>query len=90
MSLESSMKNEWRSPSKGDPLSLADEQSSPSKKEDATHGQVCRTKSLCAAAPHHRGPPGHAPRQGPTARVGYGCWGPFGLEYPTKRSADKR
>jgi hypothetical protein len=38
-----SLRNEWRSPKGGDTLLFADIQYSPSKKENATHGQVYRT-----------------------------------------------
>jgi hypothetical protein len=47
MPLTPSWKNEWRSPTGGDTLSLPDEQYSPSKKENATHGQVYRTGRPC-------------------------------------------
>jgi len=43
MPVASSPQNEWRSPTGGDTLSFADEQYSPSRKENATHGQVYRT-----------------------------------------------
>ncbi len=35
-----SLKNEWRSPTGGDTLLFTNIQSSPSRKENATHGQV--------------------------------------------------
>ena len=38
-----SPQNEWRSLTRGDTLSLPDVQYSPSRKEKATPGQVCRT-----------------------------------------------
>ena len=40
---ESNPKNEWRSPQGKGTLLLRDEQYSPTKKENATHGQIYRT-----------------------------------------------
>ena len=42
MPVTSSLQNEWRFPPGGDTLSLRDVQYSPSRKENATHGQVYR------------------------------------------------
>ncbi len=47
MPVTSSPQNEWRSPTGGDTLSFVDEQYSPSRKENATHGQVYRTGRPC-------------------------------------------
>jgi hypothetical protein len=43
MPVTSSLQNEWRFPPGGDTLSLRDVQYSPSRKENATHGQVYGT-----------------------------------------------
>ena len=54
-----SFKSEWRSPKRGGTLSFADEQHTPSEKENATHGQVYRT-GRTRVKPHDRddGPSG--------------------------------
>ena len=60
MPVTSSTKDEWRSPTGGDTLSFADEQYSPSRKENATHKityQVYRTGRPCVKLYGGRGGP---------------------------------